>query len=161
MRIPVWLVAATIIVMSMLTGVIVGVAIDRRVVLHRIGDGPFFVRSGGMHTRAIMIPGRLEHELGLSPAQSAAVDSITRHRMAQRDSLMARTFPVMRALLDSTRSDIERVLTPEQRAKFEQLRYRESDGPPGIMMRHGMGGEVMIRSGDGPPGEPPPMPDRP
>jgi hypothetical protein len=149
MRIPVWLVAATIIVMSLVTGVVLGVGIDRRLLWqHRLGDRPFFVtRFGGPHHVGI-VPGHLERELGLSPAQSAAVDSITRHRMAQRDSLMAHTFPVMRALLDSTRSDIERVLTPAQRAKFEQLRFREPDGPPGIMMRRGDGeGGVIINSG--------------
>jgi hypothetical protein len=157
MRIPVWFVAAAVIVMSLLTGVIVGVAVDRRMLSHRFG-GRVFVSEFGGH-RVGILPGWLEQELGLSPAQSVAVDSITRHRMAQRDSLMARTFPVMRALLDSTRSDIERVLTPEQRAKFERLRFREPDGPPGIMMRQ-RGGEVMIRSGDGPPPPPFAEPDR-
>jgi hypothetical protein len=156
MRIPVWFVAATVIVMSLLTGVIVGVAVDQRMLLWHRPGGPFFLTRTMSH-RIGIVPGHLERELGLSPAQSAAVDSITRHRMAQRDSLMARTFPVMRALLDSTRSDIERVLTPDQRAKFEQLRFREPDGPPGVMMRHG--GEVMIRSrGDGDP-PPPPLPN--
>ena len=153
MRIPVWLVAATIIVMSLLTGVIAGIAVDRRVLLpNRLWGpgGPVVFGRFGAH-RQVMVPGRLERELGLSPTQTAAVDSITRHRMAQRDSLMAHTFPVMRALLDSTRIDIERVLTPEQREKFEQLRFREPDGPPGIMMRQDMGGEVRIRTGDGPP----------
>jgi len=146
MRIPVWFVAATIIVMSLLTGVIVGVAVDRRVLVHRVGGGPFFVSSHfGRHQG--IIPGHLEHELGLSPAQSVAVDSIMRHRMAQRDSLMAHAWPVMRQLLDSTRYDIEKVLTPEQKAKFEQLRSREPGGPPGI----------MLRRGDGPP--PPPFPE--
>jgi Spy/CpxP family protein refolding chaperone len=137
MRVPVWFVAAAVIVMSLLTGVVLGVAVDRRVLLP---GGPFFVhRTGGF--RGPGIPHHLASELGLSPAQSAAVDSIMRHRMSQRDSLMAHTWPVMRQLLDSTRSDIERILTPEQRAKFEQLRYREFDGPPGI----------MIRRSDGPP----------
>ena len=151
MRIPVWFVAAGIIVMSLLTGVIVGVAVDRRMLLHRPG-GPFFLSHGGGgfvggHVR--MAPERLKDELGLSPAQTVSVDSIMRHRMSQRDSLMAHTWPVMRQLLDSTRTDIERVLTPEQRTKFEQLRSREPGGPPGIMMR---------QRGPGPDGPPPPLP---
>ena len=164
MRIPVWVVAATIIIMSLLTGVVVGIAVDRRVVLPH-GNQVYFTRSFGHGGRAIMVPGRLEHELGLSSAQSAAVDSIMRHRMAQRDSLMAHTWPVMRQLLDSTRFDIERVLTPEQREKFEQLRVREPGGPPGMVMRHDMGteqviggGQVIIRRGDGPPDDGPPEP---
>ncbi|HXB23114.1 MAG TPA: hypothetical protein VNV25_00145 [Gemmatimonadaceae bacterium] len=138
MRIPVWFVAAAVIVMSLLTGVLVGVAVDRRMMVPRVPRGSFFLSRFSGHHQGI-IPGHLEHELGLSPAQSTAVDSIMRHRMAQRDSLMAHTWPVMRQLLDSTRSDIEKVLTPEQKAKFEQLRSREPGGPPGIMLRHGDG----------------------
>jgi len=138
MRIPVWFVAASVIVMSLLTGVIVGVAVDRRMMVPRVPRGSFFLSRFGGHHQGI-IPGHLEQELGLSPAQSVAVDSIMRHRMAQRDSLMAHTWPVMRQLLDSTRSDIEKVLTPEQKAKFEQLRSREPGGPPGMMLRRGDG----------------------
>ncbi|HZS58449.1 MAG TPA: hypothetical protein VFA43_04215 [Gemmatimonadaceae bacterium] len=139
MRIPVWLVAAGVIVMSLLSGVIVGVALDRRVLLHHSG-GPFFLARGpgGFIRHVTMAPERLKDELGLSAAQTASVDSIMRHRMSQRDSLMTRTWPVMRQLLDSTRIDIERVLTPEQRTKFQQLREHEfgpPPGPPGMMLR--------------------------
>lgn len=148
MRIPVWFVAAAIIVMSLLTGVIVGVAVDRRMLLHR--QAYFLTRGpGGFGGHVRMAPERLKDELGLSPAQTASVDSITRHRMSQRDSLMAHTWPVMRELLDSTRTDIERVLTPEQRTKFERLREHEFGGPPGMIIR---------RSGRGPDGPPPPLP---
>ena len=143
MRIPVWFVAASVIVMSLLTGVFLGVAVDRRLMVPRVPRGSFFLSRFGGHRQGI-IPGHLEHDLGLSPAQSVAVDSIMRHRMAQRDSLMSHTWPVMRQLLDSTRLDIEKILTPEQKAKFEQLRSREPGGPPGM----------MLRRGDGPP--PPP-----
>ena len=160
MRIPVWVVAATVVVMSLVTGVVVGIALDKRMLMPH--GNIFFSRMGGGYTHRVMIPGRLEHELGLSPAQTAAVDSIMHHRMAQRDSLMAHTWPVMRQLLDSTRYDIERVLTPEQREKFEQLRMREPGGPPGMMMRGRaeVDGPVIIQrsDGDGPPGPPPPMP---
>lgn len=127
MRIPVWFVAAVVVVVSLLTGVVAGIAVDRRALVHR---GPYMM-SRGSRWHGPMVPGRLEHELGLSPAQSAAVDSVMRHRLAQRDSLMAHTFPVMRALLDSTRIDIERVLTPDQRAKFEKMRFMgRPPGPP-------------------------------
>jgi Spy/CpxP family protein refolding chaperone len=142
MRIPVWFVAATIIVMSLFTGVVLGVGIDRRVLLPR---GPIFFHRG---MRGPGLPHRLASELGLSPAQSASVDSIMRHRMSQRDSLMAHTWPVMRQLLDSTRYDIERILTPEQRTKFEQLRI--------MRRRGGDDGPVILRRGDGPPDGPPP-----
>jgi len=141
-RIPVWFVAAVVVVVSMLTGVVVGIAVDRRVLVRR---GPFFLSHDRWH--GSMVPGRLEHELGLSPAQSASVDSVMRHRMAQRDSVMSKTFPVMRALLDSTRTDIERLLTAEQKAQFEKLRShdRQMGGQRGIM---------------GPGDRPPPPPER-
>jgi len=155
MRIPVWLVAAATIVMSLLTGVVVGVSIDRRVLLpHRWFAGRSVIFADRFGGHPIMLPERLKDELGLSPAQTAAVDSIMRHRMSQRDSLMTRTWPVMRQLLDSTRNDIERVLTPEQRTKFDQLRLRDHGGPPRMLMRSG--GPIGV--GPGPEGPPPPLP---
>jgi Spy/CpxP family protein refolding chaperone len=149
-RIPVWFVAAVVVVVSLLTGVVVGVAVDRRVLLHR--GTPWTGRDVGRDRwHSPMGSGRLGDELGLSPQQRAAVDSVMHHRMAQRDSLMSKTFPVMRALLDSTRADIERLLTPEQKEKFEKLRMRDRS----------MGGQRgMIGRGPGGPGsmEPPPPP---
>lgn len=159
MRIPVWFVAAVVVVVSLLTGVVVGITVDRRVLLHR-GPGPIFMARGGERWRGPIVTGRLEHELGLSPAQSAAVDSVMQHRMAQRDSLMSKTFPVMRALLDSTRTDIERVLTPDQKAKFEKMRFH---GGASRMMGGGEPQDVHVLVGpDGavPPPPPPPEPPR-
>jgi hypothetical protein len=144
-RIPVWFVAAVVVVVSLLTGVVVGIAVDRRVLIHR---GPFM--AGHTRWHSPIVPGRLEHELGLTPSQSAAVDSVMRHRMAQRDSLMAHTFPVMRALLDSTRVDIERVLTPDQRSKFEKMRFHDGS------MGSSRGQRVGIVGPDDPPPPPPP-----
>lgn len=162
MRIPVWFVAAVVVVVSMLTGVVVGVAVDRRMLFHR-GGGPFVLSRSRWH--GPMVPDRMEHELGLTPAQSAAVDSVMRYRMAQRDSVMAHTFPVMRALLDSTRVDIEKVLTPDQRKKFETMRFH--DRPIGVTRMRGSPDEqrsgVIVGGGDqrvfiGPDAPPPPPP---
>jgi Spy/CpxP family protein refolding chaperone len=67
---------------------------------------------------------RFATELGLTPAQMAQVDSIMGRSMAERHALEDSIRPRMRGILDSTRSQIERVLTPDQRQKFEAWRSR-------------------------------------
>jgi len=134
------LIAALVVVLALLTGIIAGVAIDRGVLLgHRhvmVMTGPR--RHGGPFGGFEGPPGpggappgrppgprrgreEIQRELGLSPAQKAQVDSIMDRRMAQRrvveDSLRHR----MRIFFDSTRVEVDRVLTPEQREKLRTL----------------------------------------
>jgi Spy/CpxP family protein refolding chaperone len=139
------LLAVMVVVIALLTGILVGVATDRRLIMH--GHGGFGAWSGGRFQSSGHGPHgpwggpgdggrpgdgppdrvrqRIASELGLTPAQIAQADSIIGHRMAERrafeDSIRTR----MRGMLDSTRSDIERILTPEQRQKFDAWRSRE------------------------------------
>jgi Spy/CpxP family protein refolding chaperone len=99
-----------------------------------------FGPSDGAHTpgrpqpHAEWVTNRLTDQLGLTAAQRVLVDSIVTRRMAERRDLMAPIRERMRQLLDSTRADVEAVLTPEQRAKLDKLRARGDDrrggGPP-------------------------------
>jgi Spy/CpxP family protein refolding chaperone len=75
---------------------------------------------------------RLADDLELTPAQRTRVDSIVTRRMTQRRELMAPIRDRMRQLLDSTRMDVEAVLTPDQRTKLDKLRTRGDGmrGPP-------------------------------
>lgn len=70
-------------------------------------------------------------ELGLSAAQVMQVDSIMSRSMAARQALEDSMRPRMRALLDSTRAQVEGVLTPDQRQKFEAMRARDRAARPG------------------------------
>ena len=71
---------------------------------------------------------RFASELGLTPTQMAQVDSIMGRSMAARRAFEDSVRPRMRGMLDSTRTEIERVLTPEQRQKFEAWRSRAHIG---------------------------------
>jgi Spy/CpxP family protein refolding chaperone len=76
-----------------------------------------------------------QSELGLSAAQMAQVDTIMSQSMAERRALEDSMRPRIRAQVDSTRARIERILTPEQRQKFEELHKeraaRQERGPTG------------------------------
>lgn len=109
-------IAGLVVALSLVSGIVIGIALDRRVLAPRSPFG----RSYPMGP-----PGRLGDALGLSPAQRAAVDSIVKHCLAQRDSITQRIRPAIRLILDSTRTDIERVLTPEQRDRFARMRSHE------------------------------------
>jgi Spy/CpxP family protein refolding chaperone len=65
---------------------------------------------------------RILDEVGLTPEQQAAVEAILERRRAQTDRFWSDAGPALRAIMDSTRSEIRTVLTPEQRARYERLR---------------------------------------
>lgn len=63
-------------------------------------------------------------ELDLTAAQQARRDSIFEKRRQQMEKFWSEHGPEMRAIVDSTRAEIDRMLTPEQRAKLEQFREK-------------------------------------
>lgn len=63
-------------------------------------------------------------QIDLSAEQKAAVDSIMENRRREMDAFWKQHNPEVRAIIDSTRTEIDRVLTPEQRQKFEEFRKR-------------------------------------
>jgi Spy/CpxP family protein refolding chaperone len=140
------LVALLVVVIALLTGILVGVAADRRLAMH--GHGPWWGRGqqmghlprgpwggggdgggdGGGGGQPDRVRQRFASELGLTPTQMAQVDSIMARSMAARRALEDSMRPRMQATLDSTRSEIERVLTPDQRQKFAAWRSRAHGG---------------------------------
>jgi hypothetical protein len=125
--------AALLLVAVCLLGGLGGVALDRFVLMpehpHHRGDR-FSPESAHRFSRF------LAHELSLSKQQEVKVDSILLARQAQTRALANEVHPRFEALAQATRADVERVLTPEQRAKYEQLRARRhaakgpDSGPP-------------------------------
>ena len=145
-------VATLVVVVALLTGILVGVAADRRLLWRGPwregggggggGGGPFrghgatglaghgpweggHAAGGGPSDRMRQ---RFASELGLNATQIVQVDSIMARRTAARRALEDSMQPRMRALLDSTRSDIDRVLTPDQRKKLDAWRSRAHAG---------------------------------
>ncbi|GEM_PF-853342 len=171
------LVATLVIVIALLIGILVGIVADRRLLAphHRWLEFRGWRGDIGAPTwrGSRMAPGAfgrggsppegarrwLAHELGLSPAQAARVDSIMTQRMREHQALADSMRARWRAGLDSTRADIRRVLTPEQQKKLDSLRSRHDrarmrgDGPE---LPAGPGGPDRGGAPPGGPGAPPP-----
>jgi Spy/CpxP family protein refolding chaperone len=124
--------ALVLLALAFLAGAFAGGVVER-VVLRRARaesgmrgprGGPGFPGSRGGRTG---LPSFLER-IGLSEAQHAKIDSIVKKRSARTDSLMK----MGRAAYDSTRREIDEVLTAEQRQKLDSLRPRgRAFGGPG------------------------------
>lgn len=102
---------------AFIAGVAIGVAADR-VMEH---DRP------GRHGPRSPVD-RMARELDLNAAQRAAVDSILEARRMQMRQLFNPIRPQMDSLMkigkvmgDSTHEQLRRVLTPEQRVKFDRM----------------------------------------
>jgi Spy/CpxP family protein refolding chaperone len=145
------LIAGVVVVLALLTGFVAGAFVGPRLGLGRGegrrpygfgGRGPWGRGGGGPGGPSDRMRQHFQSELGLSAAQMAQVDTIMTQSMAERRALEDSVRPRIRAQVDSTRARIERILTPEQRQKFEAL-HRER------MAREGGGGPD---DGRGPPG---------
>jgi len=147
--VPARVVAALVVALALVSGVLLGIASDRLLLLpggHRHGmmPGPSPTRfllgpsDGGRKSdkpfepSAEWVTDRLAEDLSLTPAQRVRVDSIVTHGMAERREIMAPVKDRLGQLLDSTRTAIDAVLTPEQRATLGKLRERGGHmrGPP-------------------------------
>ena len=79
---------------------------------------------------------RLDRDLKLTPAQHATIDTVLTRREADLRALMAGTRPRFDSIAARTRSDIQAVLTSEQRDEFAKIvqqmegrrRAREREG---------------------------------
>ena len=102
---------------AFVAGVAIGVAGDRALEHNRPG-------RRGPHSQL----DRMARELDLTSAQRAAFDTILENRDKQVRQLFAPLRPQMDSLMnlgkvirDSTHEQLRRVLTPEQRAKFDKM----------------------------------------
>lgn len=165
-------VATLVVAVALLTGIVVGIAADRRLLWPGRfaggggeggwgrfwghgppglgGHGPWEGTHGGGGGPSDRMRQRFASELGLNATQIAQVDSIMARRTAERRALEDSMRPRMRAVLDSTRSDIDRVLTPDQRKKLDAWRSRAHAGH-GDAMGSGPGGPPGPHDGRGDP----------
>jgi len=65
-------------------------------------------------------------QMGLTTAQQAAMDSIMEKRRRDLDAFWKLHNPEVRAIIDSARVEIDRLLTPAQRKQFEDFRARRN-----------------------------------
>jgi Spy/CpxP family protein refolding chaperone len=76
---------------------------------------------------------RLSRELSLTADQRNRLDSVMERQAAAFQKIQEETRPRIRALLDSSRVEIEKLLTPDQRERFKRLQDRAEGhwgGPP-------------------------------
>jgi hypothetical protein len=135
-------------------GVVIGIAIDRRLLQPRgdsranrgggRGGSPFGVITEPVDTASRnrmrgRIVRRITDDLDLSPAQASAVDAIFARRELQLDSLRAHVGPQLDSLRDQMRAAMDSVLTPEQRAKSAAARRRMDERRRAAEGRDGAG----------------------
>ena len=89
------------------------------IIHHHGGRAPFFEALG---ERRIMR--HLDHELNLTPQQHDAVARIIRERHQRINAIFGGLRPEVRREIDLANAEIEKVLTPEQKVKFEQVQMR-------------------------------------
>src|SRR5512140_2628496 len=111
------LLAVVLLVLTFVTGAVLGVAGDRFLLLRQ---GRLLPREG-MRFMSSRIAHAMDRELGLTDAQHAQVERILEDRHARIESIWHGVRPQVRAEIDRTNEQIKALLTPEQRPKFDKL----------------------------------------
>ena len=139
-----WIGAVSALVLTFVAGLALGWSLGHR----ELGD-----RGGPPGRQAGRDRGReaFERRVGITPAQRVVIDSISGARRTQIDAFWRGPGQALRAILDSTQSDVRAVLTPEQRVRFDAHR-REEDARRAA--RRGRGGAFPGPGGGGFPGQP-------
>lgn len=108
------LVAVLVLALTFGAGFVGGAAAHHLWTAHRGAVHPFMMKP--------MI-NRLDRRLDLTDAQRERIEEILRRRHANITAVWGGVRPRVRAELDATNAEIVKVLTPEQRAKFEKMRF--------------------------------------
>jgi Spy/CpxP family protein refolding chaperone len=118
------LLAGLVMLLIGLTGVALGVALDRAMVRWRIA-GAFMGRRppGSPHSPDVRkwVEERLDRKLDLTDAQRVQLDSILARREQEMRALMRENRPKFEAIAERTRREITALLTPEQQEKFSKM----------------------------------------
>lgn len=110
--------AALLIVGALLAGIVLGVAGDRAWMhYHRSQRAPGFER----------LVEHLDQELHFTPQQKESVKQIIERHRARIHAISDGVRPQMRQEIESTNAEIEKLLTPEQRTKFQSLQQRHNN----------------------------------
>jgi Spy/CpxP family protein refolding chaperone len=147
------LLAALVLLLVAFAGGLAGVAIDRLVLLPRMFHRPPFEHGHGRQPRDREFRDRFARDIGLSPEQQQRIDSIMDRQGRELRMVRGKVQPQLDSIISRTRREIDRVLTPEQRKKAEEIRrwHPRPPGPPrGEFPPDGPG-----RPGGPPPGRPP------
>ena len=120
-------IAGTVLVLTFLAGIAVGVFGAHLMILHRRG-GPGRAQPFAAH----MMINRLDRQLDLTDTQRTQIQAILQRRHQRMMRLWTEVRPRLGQEIEQTNADIARVLTPEQRVKFEKVKITlEGAGPHG------------------------------
>jgi Spy/CpxP family protein refolding chaperone len=107
------LVAVFVLMLTFGAGFIGGAAVHHIWIAHREQVTPFAMKA---------MVNRLDRRLDLTDAQRAQIEQILQRRHERINDMWAGVRPRVRTEVEATNAEIMRVLTPEQRAKFEKMR---------------------------------------
>jgi len=113
-------IAVVTVIATLIVGFLIGVVADR-VWLYR--HGPRFGSRAQRFTTDRIVK-RLDGELHFTDSQRAQVTQIIQARQQRIATIQGAVRPQIRAQIDQTNAEIEKILTPEQRTKFEEIKMR-------------------------------------
>lgn len=108
-------VAALALVVTFIAGFITGAVTDRVMMVRRPGPPPVVPHA---------LLNRLDRQLDLTDTQRAEIRKILLRRHERITGHWENLQPQIRKEVEATNAEIERLLTPEQREKFQTLRMR-------------------------------------
>ena len=134
--IPGRVVAVLVLILVAVAGGLVGVLVDRTLLLPRhFPGGPPPVRPGfgrgdqGFREREHRFRDHMARELGLNDAQRHRIDSLLDRQVRELHAIREQARPRLDSIITGTRRQIDSILTPAQREKAGVLAPR--GGPPG------------------------------
>ena len=114
-------IVATIVVLAAFAGGLVIGAIGDRIWIMHHGPGP---HRFAIHVITARVLSRLDHELQLTPSQHEEVKKILDAHAARIQAISDGMHPQIRSEVERNNAEIERVLTPEQRQKFDKMKMQ-------------------------------------
>ncbi len=111
-------IAAVVVVLAFIAGLLIGIVGDR-LWMFRIRDHVFGRMRGNMTS---FIVNRLDRELDLNDQQKTEITRIVESHRQHIEAISAGVRPQIRRELDESNAEIEKVLTPDQRSKFEKMK---------------------------------------
>ena len=123
-------IASIIVMVTFVAGAFTGIFVDHFLMrAHR--PGPRAHRAA-----AHIMLSRLDRHLDLTDDQEKKIDEILRRRHDRITEMWEGVRPQVSKEIEATNAEIERLLTPEQREKFQKMKMRLGP-PPGGFPPHG------------------------
>ena len=125
--------AILLVAVAFVAGALIGFAGGRVYSIYHIFDRG----RGGPELMRQRIIGHLDRELNLTPPQHEQIGAILNRHHKRMMELTEGIHPQIRQEIETANREIEAVLTPEQRTKYEKMRMRMERFIPGHGRRHG------------------------